>query len=118
MSRAHCTVPIHTVNPLNGSHRHWSVKAARNKAHKVETWAAVRECAHVPLPIVVTMTRHSAGKLDDDNLRGALKAVRDGVALAYRVDDADRRIEWRYDQAKCARGEHFVTITIEGRTHD
>lgn len=109
------TVPIHTVNPLNGSHRHWSVKARRNKSHKVETWARVSEVNHVPLPAIVTLTRHSAGTLDDDNLRGALKAVRDGVAMAYRIDDADARIEWRYDQAKCRRGEHFVTIKIEGK---
>lgn len=115
MSSATVIVPVHTVNPLNGSHGHWWTRNRRNQDHKVSTWAAVRECAHVPLPIVVTLTRHSAGTLDDDNLRGALKAVRDGVALVYRIDDADPRIEWRYDQAKCRRGEHFVSITIEGK---
>lgn len=38
--------------------------------------------------------------LDDDNLRSALKAVRDGIAEKLGIDDRDPRVEWRYGQRK------------------
>jgi hypothetical protein len=38
-------------------------------------------------PIAVTITRVSTGKLDGDNLQGACKSVRDGIAEALNFDD-------------------------------
>lgn len=49
-------------------------------------------------PVTVTLTRLAAKKLDDDNLRRAMKPVRDEVAAWLGMDDADPRITWRYDQ--------------------
>ena len=72
------TVPVRTVSEANGRD-HWRVKAKRTKQHR--RWAAAL-CPRHALPCVVTMTRLSAGELDDDNLRSALKAVRDGIADA------------------------------------
>lgn len=46
----------------------------------------------------VTLVRVAARALDDDNLRGALKAVRDGVADALGIDDRDPRVTWSYRQ--------------------
>ena len=51
-----------------------------------------------PLPCVVTMTRVSPRGLDDDNLRSALKATRDGIADKLGVDDRSPLVEWRYAQ--------------------
>jgi hypothetical protein len=50
---------------------------------------------------VIRLTRVTAprGKiLDDDNLRGCLKAVRDGVADWLGINDNDPRVSWHYAQ--------------------
>lgn len=53
-------------------------------------------------PLVVTITRVAPRELDDDNLTGAAKYVRDGVADWLGVDDRTSRsgVTWRYDQRK------------------
>lgn len=61
-------------------------------------------------PMVVTFTRVSPRKLDDDNLAFAFKGIRDEVAAYFGMDDADPRIEWRYAQAK---GKAAVRIDFE-----
>ena len=66
----------------------------------------------------VTLTRvHPAGRAirdEDDNLRAAFKATKDGVADALGLDDASRnqggRIEWVYNQIV---GPWGIRITIE-----
>jgi hypothetical protein len=94
------TVPMHTPNPTNGSHGHWWSKS-KTKAHQryiIGSWLGVLRPLPTP-PLVVTLTRLSPGTLDDDNLRPALKSVRDGVADALGLpDDRDPRVEWRYGQ--------------------
>ncbi|NLA68297.1 MAG: hypothetical protein GX856_08670 [Gammaproteobacteria bacterium] len=101
-------LPLRTLGP-NGSHGHWSVLARRRKSER-RTAAAL--CPAHALPCVVRLTRLSAGELDDDNLRGALKGVRDGVADRLGVDDRDPRVRWEYGQAKCKRGEYGVLVEI------
>jgi hypothetical protein len=66
------------------------------------------------LPVVVTLTRVGTGTrpLDDDNLRRALKAVRDVVAGWLGADDADPRIRWRYRE----RRDYTPAVVIEVRT--
>lgn len=92
---------------------HWAKRAARAKAQRrrAHTLCAAAAAA-VGLPVAVTLTRiaPSAG-LDDDNLRGALKAVRDGVADAFGLDDRDGRIRWGYEQQRGR--EYGVRITME-----
>jgi hypothetical protein len=51
------------------------------------------------LPLVVTLIRRSPRALDDDNLRSAAKAARDGIADYLGIDDRDPRVQWRYDQS-------------------
>ena len=51
-----------------------------------------------PLPVIVRLTRIGQKRLDDDNLRMALKAVRDCVAAWLGVDDANPLIRWEYGQ--------------------
>lgn len=101
-------VPVRTVSEANGRD-HWRVKAKRVKAQRR---AAFAMCPAHPVPCVVRMVRCSAGELDDDNLRGALKAVRDGIADKLGVDDRDPRVRWKYGQAKCKRGEFGVWVEI------
>lgn len=104
------TLPIRTVNPTN-NRQHWRTVWQRSKRQRRDALVGTKPHA-VALPVDVTLTRHSPGTLDDDNLRPALKAVRDGIADAFGVPDNDPRIRWHYDQAKAPRGQHFVTVRI------
>lgn len=58
------------------------------------------------------LVRIAPRALDDDNLRGALKHVRDGVADALGVDDRDPRVAWRYDQWRGKPREYAVSVSV------
>lgn len=103
------TVPVRTVSEAN-VRDHWRDRAKRTK--RARRWAYALAPA-VPLPAIVRLVRLSPGTLDDDNLRAALKAVRDGVADRLTGgNDRDPRVEWRYDQKTCKRGQFGVRIEI------
>lgn len=102
-------IPIKTVAECNTRCNHFE-RARRTKSHRQA--ARLMVPAH-PLPCMVTLTRLSPGTLDDDNLRSALKACRDGVAERLGADDRPGSgIEWRYAQEKCARGEYGVRVEV------
>lgn len=108
------TLPVKTVNESNGSHGHWGKKAARRASHRTAVWAKMAGKVLPALPVVVTMTRISAGELDaHDNLRGSLKAVADQIADQYGIKDKDKRFDWQYAQEKAPRGVYGVRIRIE-----
>lgn len=102
-------LPVKTISEAN-ARCHWAAKA--NRAKRQRHVARALTAAH-PLPVVVTITRYSAGTLDDDNLRSALKAVRDGIADRLGVPDNDPRVRWCYAQARCTRGEFGVQVRME-----
>jgi hypothetical protein len=106
-------LPIQTTNETNGAHGHWAAKS--RKRDKVRNAAALMtKAAFTPTPrIVVTLTRFSAGEMDDDGCRSALKSVRDGIASALRIDDGSKLIRFDYAQQKCERGNSWVEVTIE-----
>ncbi|MBV7475375.1 hypothetical protein [Pseudoxanthomonas sp. PXM05] len=106
-------LPVQTVSEANGRD-HWRVKARRVKRQR---FAARAMTPVMSLPVVVKLTRLSRSRLDDDNLRGALKAVRDGVADAFGVADNDPRLTWEYAQAPRGdqlQGSVMVEIRSEG----
>lgn len=106
-------LPIKTVAGLN-AREHFRVRAKRVRNERGTAHLSVKHKRGKPeLPVVVTMVRLSAGSLDDDNLQGAFKAIRDGVADAYGVPDNDPLIAWRYSQERCKRGEFGVRIEVE-----
>lgn len=114
VTRYSLSLPIKTVAGQN-AREHWRERARRVAKERSMARGAVLQ--HLPakrlLPCTVTMTRVSAGELDDDNLSGAFKAIRDGVADALGIDDRDKRVRWKYGQAKCGRGEYGVIIQFE-----
>ena len=111
------TLPIKTVNESNGSHGHWSVKSQRRASHRTAVWGAMSGKVLPRLPVVVTLTRISAGELDEkDNLRVSLKAVADQISDHYKLPDNDKRFEWQYAQEKAKRGVYGVRVRIEERT--
>jgi hypothetical protein len=114
--KVHLYLPLRTESQLNGQHGHWATRARRTKAHritarlKVLSWFDVRMLAMGPCR--VTLTRVAPRALDGDNLQGALKAVRDGVADALGVNDADPRVTWAYAQRRGKAREYAVLVEI------
>jgi hypothetical protein len=106
-------LPIKTVAGLN-AREHWRTRHRRVRAERLFAFHGIRQLGLkvIPVPVVVVMTRLSPRTLDSDNLQGALKAIRDGVADALGMADNDPRIEWRYAQEKCGRGDFGVRIEV------
>lgn len=91
-------IPIHLPSLAN-LREHWAVRAKRAKEHRAAARTVVRVAPLKPgQGAVVTLTRRAPRALDDDNIRGAFKSIRDGVADALGIDDRDPRVEWRYIQ--------------------
>jgi crossover junction endodeoxyribonuclease RusA len=104
MKSRKCTVQVKTQSELN-NREHWRPVATRAKNQRGLTAMVVRAMVkpRPQVPCVVLLRRVAPGELDDDNLQGALKHVRDGVADALGVDDADKRVLWKYEQRRVSR---------------
>lgn len=112
-------IPLRTKSAAN-LREHWAAKAKRVKAERLATFAAFPRNALGQLGVLdtaatahVQMVRVAPRALDDDNLRPALKAVRDEIARLLGVDDRDPRVEWGYGQAKGKPKEHAVLVSID-----
>jgi hypothetical protein len=102
---------------LTNTREHWAKRAARAKAQRSAAAYALRSAAQGQTfskraRYIVTITRIGKRALDSDNLQGACKSIRDGVADALGIDDGDPRIEWRYAQE---RGDYAVRVQVEGK---
>lgn len=95
------TVPMETGRGMN-NREHFRVRAKRTKAEREVIAWEIRKCQRPPIPCSVLLTRIAPSRgLDDDNLAGALKAVRDEVAVWLGVDDAHRdTVRYRYGQQR------------------
>lgn len=112
----HLQLPLLTKSESN-TREHWAPKARRTRTNRLTCRLALSAILPKSLPtsgiiITVRLVRISSGTLDDDNLRSSLKACRDGIADALGFDDGDPIFAWFYDQKKCKRGEHGVSITV------
>ena len=107
-------LPVKVVSEMN-MRQHWSLKARRTSAQRDAVWLACRQKlrAH-PLPAVVTLVRIAPRELDDDNLRGAFKGVRDSVTKCLGlIEDRDPRVAWRYEQRRGKPKVYGIEIRIE-----
>lgn len=103
-------LPIKTRGGLN-AREHWAVRARRNKREKELAWLL---CPKVKTPVRVTLTRCGTHTLDDDNLAGVLKSIRDGICLRLGVDDGDTAsVRFSYQQEKTKRVASGVRIELE-----
>jgi hypothetical protein len=108
---------IRTVSESN-ARGHWSKRAKRARDQrsvaKLVVAATLRgsDVASALPCVSVTLTRIAPRSLDDDNLRGALKAVRDGVADALGVDDGHASITWQYAQEKGPPKVYAVVVEV------
>lgn len=107
------------VSEANRRVEHWAARQRRFK-RQAEAVADVWYASPINLPTsafgvemaaVITMT-HVGPKMDDDNLAGAFKGIRDKVAELLGVDDGDGQVTWKYDQRP---GKPGVEIRIEPR---
>lgn len=95
-------VPLRTVSGLN-AREHWRARARRVKAERQAVAAMLwANCMPPAFPCTVLLTRIAPSNgLDDDNLAGALKGVRDEVAKWLGVDDRHSEIvRYRYAQRR------------------
>jgi hypothetical protein len=107
-------VPLRVHSEANGSHGHWSVKAARVKHQRHTVAWCLRPHAKPDLPAVITMVRIAPRKLDaHDNLPRSFKACVDQVAEWLGVKDNDPRIKWQYAQRSEGPGKYACEIVIE-----
>jgi len=115
--RLEVTIPIRIVSELNMS-EHWTAKHKRRKNQR--KWLKIAFCGKgdsYHIPCVVTIKRIAPRSLDEDNLIGACKCIRDFIAdmlipgLAPGRADADNQIKWTYEQEKAK--EYACHITIE-----
>lgn len=110
-------VPLRTRSAPN-LREHWASRARRVRdERRIVAWCLQSPGRRVPpqerrLPCVVTLTRIAPRALDDDNLRGALKATRDEVAAWLLVDDRDPRVTWTYAERRGAVREYAVEVSV------
>jgi hypothetical protein len=121
-------IPVKTVSEAN-TRGHWSQRAKRAKEQRqaaylrcyMASMSAAGGGVHPrTLPylfgrkrIVIDLTRVSPGTLDDDNLRSALKATRDGIADALGLDDRDKALTWTYQQRRGKKGQYEVHVVLQ-----
>jgi hypothetical protein len=107
-------IELMTENDIRPLHRMQQAKLTKGYRTAVwGYWNARYGQKSVELPVVVTLTRIGR-ELDDDNLRGSLKGIRDQVADQLGVrSDRDPRITWRYAQQP---GPSGVRIHITRRS--
>lgn len=94
-------LPIRTVSEAN-RRGHWRRHADRIREQRWLTKTYLHGLALPKLPAEITLTRitpHARG-FDSDNVASSLKAVRDGVADAYGVDDGSPLYTWKYWQER------------------
>jgi hypothetical protein len=61
---------------------------------------------------VITFTAHLRRVLDDDNLAGSIKPLRDAIARSLGIDDGDKSVRWEYGQIE-TRGTEGVLVKLE-----
>lgn len=109
-------LPVKIISEAN-TRSHWREKARRASGHRSAAHGALLRYVGVIPPcgerFAITLTRIAPRELDDDNLAGGFKAVRDGVADWLGIDDGSKRLTWRYEQRKGWPREYAAEIKIE-----
>ncbi len=95
-------IPIRLISTAN-AREHWRAVAKRKKEHRalgvLYTTVRVSEAGGIKPPFDIIITRLGKRLLDDDNLSGSAKFLRDGIADALNVDDGDvSKIRFVYRQ--------------------
>lgn len=94
-------IPMRTIPGMN-TREHFRTRIKRVSAEKECVAWELHRMQKPALPCSCLLTRSAPSKgLDDDNLAGALKSVRDAVATWLGVDDGKREtVRYRYGQLR------------------
>lgn len=94
------TIPLRTGRGLNDREHHFK-RYTRQRKEQFAVGMFLNRCTRPGTPCTVFLTRIAPSEgLDDDNLVGALKAVRDAVADWIGVDDGKHDVVYRYAQER------------------
>lgn len=109
---------VRTVSEANS--RGWHGKMKRAAEQRWLTWLHLSrlELPRLPAAVRLVRLRPPRGRpLDSDNLASALKAIRDGVADAYGVDDASPLYRWSVEQQPVppGRGLYYAVRVVISR---
>lgn len=112
------TLPLRLVSEANiADHEHWRGRQRRAKVQRGTMKACLQSYAGAfpgHWPVVVTITRLAPRSLDgEDNLPGAGKHLRDGVADWLGIKDNDPRVSWRYGEAKIGPRTYGTRIDVQ-----
>lgn len=106
-----------TTSELN-AREHWRTQRARWQDQRDRTSEALTLPADRGLPVLgpwcVKLVRVASKLLDDDNLGGAFKEVRDTVAAALHISDCDPLVGWAYAQELGAADDPSCRIEVWG----
>lgn len=115
MTSTTIAIPMRLGAALN-ARVHWTARAKRAKTERAVVRAAM-VCNRIfgqPAPSTCTLVRIAPRALDDDNLAGAFKSIRDEVAAFFEVDDGPKGpIAWRYEQRKGAPKQYGIEISLQ-----
>lgn len=104
------TVPLKTAG--SNARECWQARSSRvKKERRAVAWMlATATRPSLPCSVLLTRVAFSSG-LDDDNLRAALKGVRDEIAKWLGVDDRhSARVRYLYAQVRGGKGSPQVRI--------
>lgn len=100
------TIPGHLPSRAN-LRQHWRARHAMARNQRLSARTLAHQFVGFDLlaaakatGCTVRMTRVAPRELDDDNLAGACKSIRDGIADALGINDRDKRVRWVCEQAK------------------
>ncbi len=116
-------IPIRVVSEAN-QREHWRTKAKRAKSQRMigrlygnSKVNALRKELILRDGAIITFTRVAFQLMDDDNLAGASKAVRDGVCDALGMKDGPKSgLTFRYAQEQGPPKIYAVRVCIEVTT--
>jgi hypothetical protein len=116
LKRQEIEIPM-PIPSLANRRGHWAKWAAVMKSQRATVATVLGAHLDRPrLPCLVLLVRISPRLLDDDNLAGALKAIRDGAADWIGADDKPGSgITWQYGQEKSLRPKYQAAriVTME-----
>jgi len=109
-------MPMRLGAALN-SRVHWTARAKRTKTERAVVRVSLTHCQDLRCtlpPTTCTLVRVAPRALDDDNLAGAFKSIRDEIAYFWGVDDGPKGpIAWRYEQRKGAPKQYGIEISLQ-----
>lgn len=102
-------IPLRTQG--SNAREPWQQRHRRVKGERTHTGRALLGQDRPAIPCTVILARLSSGTLDDDNLRAALKGVRDEIAAWLEVDDRhSHQVRYEYRQRRVPRGQYGVEV--------